>query len=58
MKKLLCNIRNENDGSRRDKSYGLGRVGFPRTEPAVAVQAVSIKSVRSSVAKFDYPIAT
>ena len=30
------------DGSRQDKSYGLGRVGFPQTEPAVAVQAVSI----------------
>ena len=31
-----------NDGSRQDKSYGLGRVVFHRTEPAVAVQAVSI----------------
>ena len=30
------------DGSRQDKSYGLGRVGFPRTEPAVAVQVVSL----------------
>jgi hypothetical protein len=30
------------DGSKQDKSYGLGRVGFPRTEPAVAEQAVSI----------------
>ena len=30
------------DGSRQDKSYGLGRVGFPRTEPAVAAQAVSV----------------
>ena len=30
------------DGGRQDKSYGLGRVGFPRTEPAVAVQAVSV----------------
>ena len=29
-------------GGRRDKSYGLGRVGFPREEPAVAEQAVSI----------------
>lgn len=33
---------NGNDGSRRDKSYGLGRVGFPRWEPAVAVQAISL----------------
>ena len=33
---------NKNDGSRQDKSYGLGRVGFPRSEPAVAVQAVSL----------------
>ena len=31
-----------NDGSRQDKSYGLGRVGFPQAEPAVAVQAVSV----------------
>ena len=30
------------DGNRRDKSYGLGRVVFHRMEPAVAVQAVSI----------------
>ena len=30
------------DGSRQDKSYGLGRVGFPRTEPAVAARAVSV----------------
>ena len=30
------------DGCRQDKSYGLGRVGFPRTEPAVAAQAVSV----------------
>ena len=30
------------DGSRQDKSYGLGRVVFHRTEPAVAAQAVSI----------------
>ena len=30
------------DGCRQDKSYGLGRVGFPQTEPAVAVQAVSV----------------
>ena len=30
------------DGSRQDKSYGLGRVDFLRTEPAVAAQAVSI----------------
>ena len=40
----------KNDGSRQDKSYGLGRVGFPRTEPAVAAQAVSIESVLSGVA--------
>ena len=31
-----------NDGSRQDKSYGLGRVVFHRTEPAVAAQAVPI----------------
>ena len=30
------------NGSRQDKSYGLGRVGFPQTEPAVAAQAVSV----------------
>jgi hypothetical protein len=30
------------DGNRQDKSYGLGRVGFPRTKPAVTVQAVSL----------------
>ena len=30
------------NGDRRDKSYGLGRVGFPRAEPAVTVQAVSV----------------
>ena len=30
------------DGDRQDKSYGLGRVGFPQTEPAVAAQVVSI----------------
>ena len=30
------------DGSRQDKSYGLGRVVFHRKEPAVAAQAVSI----------------
>ena len=30
------------NGDRRDKSYGLGRVGFPQTEPAVAAQAVSV----------------
>ena len=30
-----------NNGGRQDKSYGLGRVDFLRTEPAVAVQAVS-----------------
>ena len=30
------------DGSRQDKSYGLGRVVFHRTEPAVAVQAVPV----------------
>ena len=32
----------KNNGSRQDKSYGLGRVGFPQTEPAVAAQAVSV----------------
>ena len=32
----------KNDGSKQDKSYGLGRVGFPHEEPAVAEQAVSI----------------
>ena len=31
-----------NDGDRQDKSYGLGRVVFHRTEPAVAAQAVSV----------------
>ena len=31
-----------NDGNRQDKSYGLGRVGFPQAEPAVAAQAVSV----------------
>ena len=30
------------NGSRQDKSYGLGRVGFPLTVPAVAAQAVSV----------------
>ena len=30
------------DGSRQNKSYGLGRVGFPQSKPAVAEQAVSI----------------
>ena len=30
------------NGGRQDKSYGLGRVGFPQGEPAVAAQAVSI----------------
>ena len=30
------------DGSRRDKSYGLGRVVFHPAEPAVAEQAVSL----------------
>ena len=30
------------NGSRQDKSYGLGRVVFHRGEPAVAAQAVSI----------------
>ena len=34
-------IDNKN-GDRQDKSYGLGRVGFPQTEPAVTAQAVSI----------------
>jgi hypothetical protein len=31
-----------NDGNRQDKSYGLGRVVFHRSEPAVAAQAVSL----------------
>ncbi|MBE6933104.1 MAG: hypothetical protein E7464_06985 [Ruminococcaceae bacterium] len=31
----------ENSGSRQSKSYGLGRVGFPREEPSVAGKAVS-----------------
>ena len=31
-----------NDGSRQDKSYGLGRVEFLRSEPVVAAQAVSV----------------
>ena len=35
-------INDDKNGGRQDKSYGLGRVGFPQTEPAVAVQAVSI----------------
>ena len=39
---MITSNRFLNDGSRQDKSYGLGRVGFPQTEPAVAVQAVSI----------------
>ena len=30
------------DGSRQDKSYGLGRVVFHRTEPVVAEQAVPV----------------
>ena len=30
------------NGGRQDKSYGLGRVVFHLTEPAVAVQAVPI----------------
>jgi len=30
------------DGNRQDKSYGLGRVVFHQTEPAVTAQAVSI----------------
>ena len=30
------------DGSKQDKSYGLGRVVFHRTEPAVAEQAVPV----------------
>ena len=46
------------DGSRQDKSYGLGRVGFHRAEPAVAAQAVSIYSSSMGVAKSMYPIAT
>ena len=29
------------NGGRQDKSYGLGRVDFLRTKPAVAAQAVS-----------------
>ena len=43
-------IFNGKDGGKQDKSYGLGRVGFPRTEPAVAEQAVSVSSIRSGVA--------
>ncbi len=35
-------VKMEKDGSRQDKSYGLGRVVFHRSEPAVAAQAVSI----------------
>ena len=46
------------DGSRQDKSYGLGRVVFHREEPAVAVQAVSVYSSSPDVAKTGYPIAT
>ena len=46
------------NGGRQDKSYGLGRVVFHLVEPAVAEQAVSISFLCSSVAKFDYPIAT
>jgi hypothetical protein len=30
------------NGNRRDKSYGLGRVGFPPPEPDVADQAVPL----------------
>ena len=48
----------ENNGNRQDKSYGLGRVVFHQEKPAVAVQAVSISFPSSSVAKFEYPIAT
>ena len=33
---------NKNDGGRWDKSYGLGRVGFPLSGPAVTAQAVSL----------------
>ena len=32
----------KNDGDRQDKSYGLGRVGFPQAKPAVAARAVSV----------------
>ena len=46
------------DGSRQDKSYGLGRVVFHREEPAVAAQAVSVYSPSPAVAKSGYPIAT
>ena len=46
------------NGSKRDKSYGLGRVVFHRTEPAVTEQAVSISSIRPGVANPGYPIAT
>jgi len=52
----LCFL--EKDGDKQDKSYGLGRVGFPQAEPAVTAQAVSVSSASSSVAKFEYPIAT
>ena len=48
----------KNDGSRQDKSYGLGRVVFHREEPAVAAQAVSVYSPSPAVAKSGYPIAT
>ena len=46
------------DGSRQDKSYGLGRVVFHREKPAVAAQAVSVYSFSPVVAKPEYPIAT
>ena len=39
------------DGDKQDKSYGLGRVVFHRTKPAVAAQAVSVYFIRSLVAK-------
>ena len=39
---LIPFISNLDDGNRQDKSYGLGRVVFHRTEPAVAVQAVPV----------------
>jgi len=48
----------KNDGSRQDKSYGLGRVCFPRREPGVAARVVSVSSRRICVAKHIYPIAT
>ena len=39
---LLLQKMIKGDGGRQDKSYGLGRVVFHRTEPAVTGQAVSV----------------